>query len=155
MSTAEDEEYPLDVLCRALKNSRALRSRAEVYSGAAALALQKSTGSIVLFPTRGSYAPAAHNTALTDVVQTVAARIWGRDQRQAWNLHRRLFQALEEQAAAGSLYWQSVGGELEWDAEADTARQGAALTVLFSVRLSVDRVTESVGLVDAIDITEG
>lgn len=144
--------HPLQALADALAATSVLKGFAKVALGNEALAYQGSTGRITLEPTSGDYeAPKLVKQSMADVVQTIVAHCWGADYGPAWDLQRRLLQGLEEQSAAGGLFWQRGPG-IDWS-KTDTSSQGVGLSVTFTVRLGVDRVPFGVGQVDAISIT--
>lgn len=120
-----------------------------VLCGANAIAAAGRPPRVVIFPTVGSSEGQANITgSVRDIRQSMAARCWGRDDDDAWDLAVRVLRALDEQAAAGGLYW--YGGDLTWDASPDTSQQGQSVTVSFDVRLSADRIPPSTGEIQSI-----
>jgi hypothetical protein len=147
---------PLRVLAEALQATSVLKKYAKVSLGTIEQARQGGPGRITLELTDGDYDAPKDRRALADVEQTIVAHCWGKDDDDAWDLHSRLLQGLEEQAAAGNggTYW-SRGPGITWDKSPDTTTQGVGLLVTFIARVAVDRPVGGTGQVDAVSFTQG
>lgn len=144
---------PLTLLGEALQATSVLKGYAEVKVGVKYLAEQSRPPRIIIFPISGTYESAADNkSALRDIEQELAARIWGSDLDQAWELQQRYFQALEEQGQGSDngIYWKAI--KVSWDAVPDMDKQGVELESVISVRLALDRVPVRIGEVDAVNL---
>lgn len=148
---------PVGQLAQKIGAAPSLLGFARVLAGKNAIALGRSPPCIVLYPIGAGYKAARDVLeAFADVDLRIAARLWGRDIDEAWDLRARYIAALWSQAqgdptigddsAAGYSY------ELEdevWDIKPDTAQNGQELEVIAIFRLSASDKTIVYGEVDA------
>lgn len=109
---------------------------------------------IVIYPTKAPLISATSKPeAIWDVEQHMNATCWGADGEQAWAVMVWLIQALESQAvgtdvdandpSSGPGYAYDVLGA-DWEVDPDGTK-GEAVSLLFSVRLSIAALPENVG----------
>jgi hypothetical protein len=158
---------PITVLAEALDAAPTLRgfggkSKGLVLSGKNKLARSRSAPSIVIFPATGPLkTPADNVNQYADVVLMVTARIWGRDDDEAWDLRARYIAALWHQAnpdpnspddsTAGPYF--TLDNET-WDIIPDTAENGQELEVDITVRFSASDKALTYGLVETESLTK-
>jgi hypothetical protein len=158
---------PIAVLAEALDAAPTLRgfggrSRGLVLAGKNKLATGRSPPSIVIFPTTGPLkTPADNVNQFADVVMMVTARIWGRDEDEAWDLRARYIAALwyqanpdpsnPDDAIAGPYF--TLENET-WDIVPDAAENGQELEVDITVRFSASDKALTYGQVDSESLTK-
>lgn len=99
---------------------------------------------IVIYPTVGPFSdPLKNADALIDVNQRMIGRCWAESGAAAWDLQRRLLQALELQAAAGGVFRDEE--QSSWDTNPDTCKDGQEIAVTFSVRLGIAATSSDIG----------
>lgn len=152
---------PVSQLRDLLKYTPSLKGFAKVLSGKNSLELGRSPPSIVLYPWTAGYRDAEDNVdSFVDVDLKLAARLWAKDDDEAWDLRARFVAALWSQAigdptnpsdSAAGFYFKLI--DETWDIIPDTAEQGQELEVLFIIRSSASEKNLSYGLVSAESMT--
>lgn len=129
-------ESPITTLAKALQATDALRGNAAVYTGRKDFSRVGAPPRIILMPHEGAdLPPADKDNSLGDIDMGIAVRIWGETIDAVWWLHVWFVQALEEQGAAGGLWWEL--GPTIWNEAPDTSSQGECETFQIRVRLAI------------------
>lgn len=130
-------EAPFSALCKYLRTAPSLRGIA-VLAGARRLADEGAPPRVVLFPTSGKIeASSDDGAAMTDVMLDVDCHCWGQDHDRLWDVVRRLLDATRRYRLAGNeVRW----GDVVFDEEPDTARDGESAVVTLTLRAGLDEV---------------
>lgn len=152
---ANEPQSPISALAERLAEQPTLKAnRIPVYAWRKGQARTTLPPRIVIYPTKAPLISAAAITeAFWDVEQHMNATCWGADGEQAWAVMVWLVQALESQAvgtdldpndpSSGPGYAYDVLGA-DWEVDADGTK-GEAVSLLFSIRLSIEAVPQNVG----------
>lgn len=148
---AQFSESPITAFARDLGQQSAIKGAGvRVVLGAAELAKTTSPRrQVIVYPTAGVYIPPdrererhSEDPVLAVVEQGMIAAIWGASIDDAWDLQQRFFQALNTYVADGGYRFKHEG--CAWDeTPPDTSQQGEAMTIRFSLRLPIQRPSET------------
>lgn len=153
---------PITLLAQGLNAAPSLIGFATVLAGKNNLTKLRAPPSIVIYPQSGPLEAAADIIdSFADVNLTIAARLWGSNLDQAWDLRARLVAALWSQGigdpsnpddTTAGFYFKLV--DEVWDVIPDASQQGQELEVLFSIRSSASEKSLAYGEVDAESLTK-
>jgi hypothetical protein len=153
---------PITLLAEALNATPMLKGFAKVLAGKDELAKGRAPPSIVIYPWKAGYRDAQDNiSSFVDVDLQLAARLWGRNDDEAWDLRARFIAALWNQAfgdvnnaddSVAGFYFTMI--DETWDIVPDTAVQGQELEVLFVIRASASEKSLSIGVVVSESMTK-
>lgn len=96
---------------------------------------------IVIYPASGQYAGPYDKRAVTDLRLSVVARVWGASHDHAWDIHRRLLQAVKQLKVAGGKSWQPTS--CDWEQLADATSQGVSVAVTFAPEFAIETIDET------------
>lgn len=153
---------PITLLAESLNAAPTLKGFAKVLAGKDKLAAGRSAPSIVIYPWTAGYRDSMDNVdSFVDVDLQLAARVWGRNIDETWDLRARLIAAMWAQGIGDpNNPDDSVAGpyfkflDETWDIVPDTSQQGQELEVLFVIRESASEKALALGLVSAESLTK-
>lgn len=129
---------PITLLVESVKSSERMRN-VDVFWGARDLPDGGKPERIVIVPTTESHEPPEHNGDWLDALVTVEAHLWGANFDSVRYLRDALIQACFDYQFSTNLLRVRYEG-MEWNTAPDTAQQGWAAVLTFSVRDVVEKV---------------
>jgi hypothetical protein len=156
---AHVEKSPFTLFVEALRQvSYVKAARIPLHLGADKTPETSAPRRVVFVPVTGSFAfpqvARRTNTAappLADSDERIAAKIWAASLDDAWDIRRRLLQAIHNRTANGGYAYKLDGESTQWLPSEDTNTQGESCTVFFVLTLPIERVDETTAEAETVE----